>query len=104
MSGHPACPSATTCLIGDDLAVGAPFRVGVNYWPRRKAMGWWKDFDRGEVADEFDVVADLGMSLVRIFLLWEDFQPQPTTVSRAALADLEIRLRHGRGPRPWAST
>ena len=27
---------------GDDLAVGEPFRVGVNYWPRRKAMGWWK--------------------------------------------------------------
>ena len=59
----------------DDLAVGQPFRVGVNYWPRRKAMAWWKDFDRAEVADELDVIADLGMSLVRIFLLWEDFQP-----------------------------
>ena len=72
-----------------DLAIGEPFRVGVNYWPRRKAMSWWKAFDRGEVADEFDVIADLGMSIVRIFLLWEDFQPTVGTVSRSALTDLE---------------
>jgi endo-1,4-beta-mannosidase len=73
----------------DDLAVGRPFKVGVNYWPRRKAMSWWRAFDRGEVADELDVIADVGMSLVRIFLLWEDFQPDPSTVSPNALADLE---------------
>lgn len=72
-----------------DFAVGQPFRVGVNYWPRRKAMHWWKDFDRGEVAEEFDIIAGLGMSLLRIFLLWEDFQPQPTLVAPTALADLE---------------
>jgi endo-1,4-beta-mannosidase len=63
--------------------------VGVNYWPRRKAMGWWKAFERAEVAEEFDVLADLGMSLARIFLLWEDFQPTPDRVSPTALADLE---------------
>lgn len=72
-----------------DLSIGAPFRTGVNYWPRRKAMYWWRDFDRGEVAEEFDVIAGLGMSLVRIFLLWEDFQPAPTMVSATALSDLE---------------
>jgi endo-1,4-beta-mannosidase len=66
-----------------------PFRVGVNYWPRRKAMGWWKAFDRGEVEEELDVVAGLGLSLVRIFLLWEDFQPSPDVVAVSALADLE---------------
>jgi hypothetical protein len=22
------------------------FTLGVNYWPRKKAMYWWKDFDR----------------------------------------------------------
>lgn len=73
----------------DDLAEGRPFPVGVNYWPRRKAMYWWKDFDRDEVAEEFDLIAGLGMSLVRIFLLWEDFQPTSDTISRSALADLE---------------
>ena len=41
----------------DDLAVGQPFPLGVNYWPRRKAMYWWQDFDRDEVAQEVDVIA-----------------------------------------------
>ncbi len=72
-----------------DLAIGQPFPVGVNYWPRRKAMYWWQDFERDEVAAEFDLIAGLGMTLVRIFLLWEDFQPTPTVVSERALADLE---------------
>lgn len=32
---------------------------------------------------------DLGLSLVRVFLLWEDWQPTPNLVNPAALADLE---------------
>ncbi len=24
------------------------FTLGVNYWPRKKAMYWWKDFERAE--------------------------------------------------------
>lgn len=65
-----------------------PFLLGVNYWPRRKAMSWWSDFDAGEVRDEFALVHELGMSVVRIFLLWDDFQPQPDTVSSECLAHL----------------
>ena len=72
-----------------DLAVGQPFPVGVNYWPRRKAMYWWHSFERDEVAEEFDVIAGLGLRLVRLFLLWEDFQPTPEAVSQEALANLE---------------
>ena len=77
-------------MSASDLAVGQPFPVGVNYWPRRKAMYWWKDFDRDEVAEEFDVIAGLGMRLVRLFLLWEDFQPAPDAVSTEALDHLEV--------------
>ncbi len=65
-----------------------PFILGVNYWPRRKAMFWWSDFDAGEVREEFGVIASLGMQIVRIFLLWEDFQPAPNTVSTERLRDL----------------
>jgi endo-1,4-beta-mannosidase len=68
------------------------FLLGVNYWPRRKAMYWWSDFDRAEVADEFDVIASLGMSVVRVFLLWDDWQPAPETVSPRCLEDLGIVL------------
>lgn len=69
-------------------AVGDRFLLGVNYWPRRKAMYWWPDFDRGEVEDEFDVIAALGMSVVRVFLLWDDWQPSPDVVSAERLHDL----------------
>jgi endo-1,4-beta-mannosidase len=65
-----------------------PFVLGVNYWPRRKAMYWWRDFEAAEVREEFGLIRDLGLTLVRIFLLWDDFQPRPDTVDPACLAHL----------------
>ena len=65
-----------------------PFLLGINYWPRRKAMYWWKHFDPVEVREEFTVIRDLGLTIVRIFLLWEDFQPTPDTINPQALDDL----------------
>jgi len=70
----------------------ADFTLGVNYWPRKKAMYWWKDFDRAEVGAEFAEIASLGLQVARIFLLWEDFQPTPETISDRALADLGLVL------------
>ena len=66
------------------------FVLGVNYWPRRKAMYWWSDFDRSEVEDEFDLIAALGLNVVRLFLLWDDWQPDPDSVDSARLYDFEI--------------
>jgi endo-1,4-beta-mannosidase len=71
-----------------------PFLLGVNYWPRRKAMYWWADFDGDEVAGEFDLIASLGMSVARIFLLWDDWQPTPDSVSAGRLRDLGVVLDH----------
>src|SRR3990172_4888960 len=64
------------------------FTLGVNYWPRCKAMYWWGDFYVGEVREEFAIIRDLGLNVVRIFLLWEDFQPEPDSVSKGALENL----------------
>ena len=64
------------------------FTLGVNYWPRRKAMYWWSNFDEAEVCDEFAVIKGLGMNVVRMFLLWDDFQPEPTSVSSSAIDNL----------------
>ncbi len=78
-----------------------PFVLGVNYWPRRKAMYWWRDFDDGEVREEFAIIRDIGMKVVRIFLLWDDFQPQPDSVHPDRLKHLEavcdIAEAHGLG-------
>ena len=68
------------------------FTLGVNYWPRKKAMYWWKDFDRSEVESEFAEIAALGLHVARIFLFWEDFQPSPERINDQALADLGVTL------------
>lgn len=70
--------------------IGDPFVIGVNYWPRRKAMRWWADFDAEEVREEFGVIAELGIDMVRIFLLWEHWQPQPDVVAPGPLDDLGV--------------
>ncbi len=71
-----------------DEAAGQQFLLGVNYWPRRKAMRWWADFDRAEVRDEFSCIRELGLTHVRVFLLWESFQPELDRVSGGAVAHL----------------
>lgn len=64
------------------------FRLGVNYWPASSAMYWWRRFDRAEVVRDFARIRSAGFDSVRIFLLWEDFQPHPGRASPAALESL----------------
>src|SRR6185312_10074500 len=70
------------------MPLSDPFLLGVNYWPRRKAMYWWSDFDAGEVREEFAMIRAIGLTHVRIFLLWESFQPQADRISAKAVGDL----------------
>ena len=64
------------------------FRVGVNYWPARTAMGWWTSFEPAEVEADFARIAACGLDSVRVFLTWEDFQPAPNRVDRSLLEQL----------------
>lgn len=64
------------------------YRVGVNYWPARTAMRWWRAFERAEVERDFAKIAAAGCDSVRLFLLWDDFQPSPDAVSSRALSRL----------------
>jgi endo-1,4-beta-mannosidase len=64
------------------------FRLGINYWPITSAMYWWQRFDAAEVARDFKRIRDAGFDTVRIFLLWEDFQPQPQVISKYAMKNL----------------
>ncbi len=64
------------------------FRLGINYWPSSTAMRWWQCFDMDEVERDFARIREVGFDSVRIFLLWEDFQPGPDRVSELALTRL----------------
>jgi endo-1,4-beta-mannosidase len=57
------------------------FELGVNYWPRRRAMYMWRDFDLGEVRNDMAHIASMGFDVARVFVLMEDFLPAPMTVS-----------------------
>lgn len=80
------------------LPAAVSFQVGVNYWPRTRAMYWWDEFMAAEVEDDFARLAACGFAVVRLFLLWEAFQPSPDRVSAEALRHLEqtmdIAQRH----------
>jgi endo-1,4-beta-mannosidase len=67
-----------------------PFILGVNYWPRRKAMYWWSDFDAGEVREEFALMQEIGLNVARLFLLWDDWMPTPDAVSDECLKNFGI--------------
>ena len=75
------------------------FALGINYWPISSAMGGWKRFSAQEVERDFARIRGAGLGIVRLFLLWEDFQPAPDRVSSKALEDLqttaEIAKAHG---------
>jgi endo-1,4-beta-mannosidase len=66
------------------------FVTGVNYWPARKAMYWWKAFDAAEVDRDFALLNACGIQTIRIFLTWEDFQPEPEQINRSRLDSLLI--------------
>ena len=74
--------------VGFNKDSATDFVVGVNYWPRKKAIYWWKDFDKHELEHEFGEIRRLNLSVIRIFLDWEEFQPKPTEISSASLERL----------------
>jgi endo-1,4-beta-mannosidase len=62
--------------------------LGVNYWPGDKGIYWWREFELTRVNRDFSLAAEYGLDLIRIFLLWEDFQPEINRVSVPALEDM----------------
>lgn len=65
-----------------------PFELGVNYWPRRRAMYMWREFDIAEIRDEMAQIADMGFDTVRWFLLMQDFLPRREFVDARMVARL----------------
>ena len=69
-------------------AKSSGFRLGINYWPSDLAMGWWQRFEEPQMERDFARIRAAGFDSVRIFLLWEDFQPASDRVSTRALNHL----------------
>lgn len=67
-------------------------RFGLNYTPGRRWYYCWNDWDRAEIAADFDAMASLGIDHVRVQLIWPYFQPNPTFVSPGHLRRLDELL------------
>jgi len=70
-----------------------PFILGVNYWPQKTAMFMWREFDKAAIDEDMAIISGLGLSCIRIFLLWEDFQPTPKNVPAVMLDQLVQLLK-----------
>ncbi len=64
------------------------FELGINYWPRRRAMYMWREFDLAEVRDELAHIADMGFDTVRLFALTQDFLPERERVDGEMISRL----------------
>ena len=61
------------------------FILGINYWPRDRGTAWWREFDSSAVERDFSLLSEYRFDIVRIFLLWEEFQPKQSGISTEAL-------------------
>ncbi|CAN5431199.1 hypothetical protein BH09MYX1_BH09MYX1_20080 [soil metagenome] len=64
------------------------FELGCNYWPRRSAMYMWRELDLGEIREDLAHMRAMGFSVVRFFLLLEDFLPAEMTLARDRISDV----------------
>ena len=49
--------------------------VGINYWASHNSINMWRDWDEKKVEEDFFKLKEAGISVLRIFPLWPDFQP-----------------------------
>ena len=55
-----------------------PFFVGCNYWASHAGTNMWHIWDEEVVAADFARIAAQGLTVLRVFPLWPDFQPIKT--------------------------
>lgn len=49
--------------------------VGCNYWASHAGTAMWRDWDASRVERDLDLLKAHGMTVLRVFPLWPDFQP-----------------------------
>lgn len=51
------------------------FDVGCNYWASHAGIYMWRNWNEEQVEKDFDLLSAHGMTVLRVFPLWPDFQP-----------------------------
>jgi hypothetical protein len=73
------------------------FVVGCNYWASHAGTAMWRDWRPDVVESDFRDLAAAGLEVLRVFLLWPDFQP----ITELTTANgVPVEVRHGESPLP----
>ncbi|MBQ9859581.1 MAG: beta-mannanase [Clostridia bacterium] len=59
----------------DTLYAKEPYLIGCNYWASHAGVYMWRQWDEAVVEADFRQLAENGLTTVRVFPLWDDFQP-----------------------------
>ncbi len=51
------------------------FFTGINYWASKNAIHMWRDYDPEVIETDMRLLSEAGVTMLRVFPLWEDFQP-----------------------------
>lgn len=51
------------------------FLLGANYWTRNQGLAMWRDWHPEEIDQELKEIHDCGLNVIRMFVVWNDFQP-----------------------------
>lgn len=68
-----ALASDNTCEMG--VFKNGDFFLGCNYWASHAGVYMWRDWRPEVVESDLDKIAAHGMTVMRVFPLWPDFQP-----------------------------
>ena len=89
--------AASDCRAADDGDIFAEggFFVGCNYWAKNAGMYMWSQWEPETVERELAALAANGVTVMRVFPLWSDFQPL-TGDCRAGGSYRSFRFRDNR--------
>lgn len=51
------------------------YLLGCNYWASHAGTHMWRQWDEGVVEKDFAQLAEMGITTLRVFPIWSDFQP-----------------------------
>ncbi len=57
------------------LTENGKFVIGCNYWASHAGTNMWKDWRPDVVEADLKQISEAGMQVIRVFLIWPDFQP-----------------------------
>lgn len=98
ISGQDLTPNpANPLLPGEPFLVTGKFQAGANYWASHAGISMWSEWDSGVVDTDLARLAAAGLTLLRVFPLWSDFQP--IHALRGFQGQL-VEFRHGEAPLP----